>query len=120
MEVFKDMKKNTAAKAELWADRIRDFQDSGLSYKEWCQKHEIAFSTFHYWFRKLQAGSQAETSCDNPVFAKLPSEQEIHSAALLDHPPVTIFLSETVRVEIAAGCPECLMASLLHVLMGYA
>lgn len=79
------MKKNTAAKAELWADRIRDFQDSGLSHKEWCQKHEIALSTFHYWFRKLQAGSQAEASCDNLVFAKLPSEQEIHSAALLDH-----------------------------------
>lgn len=114
------MKKNTAAKAELWTDRIRDFQDSGLSHKEWCQKHEIALSTFHYWSRKLQAGSQAETSCDNPVFAKLPSEQEIHSAALLNHTPVTIFLSETVRVEIAVDCPEGLMASLFRVLMGYA
>lgn len=120
MEVFTDMNNNTVAKEDLWADRIKDFQGSGLSRKEWCQMHEISPSTFSYWIRKLQTESGETETCDDPVFAKLPSEQEIRSGALSEHAPVTIFLSESIRIEISPCCPEVLMTSLLHALKGYA
>ena len=32
---------NTASKADLWADRIHTFRESGLSRKDWCQKNGI-------------------------------------------------------------------------------
>lgn len=120
MEVFTDMDNNaaTATKEELWAERIKDFQGSGLSRKEWCQMHEVALSTFSYWNRKLQSGD-TETYGD-PVFARLPSEQEIYSGTLSGHAPVTVFLSESIRIEIGPCCPQALMASLLHALKGYA
>lgn len=120
MEVFTDMNNNTIAKENLWADRIKDFQDSGLSRKKWCQIHEISLSTFSYWIRKLQTESAETETCNDPVFAKLPSGQEIRSGALSDHAPVTIFLPESIRIEIGPCCPKVLMTSLLQALKGYA
>ena len=112
------MNNSTVAKEDLWADRIKDFQDSSLSRKEWCQMHGIALSTFSYWDRKLRS-KDTETYGD-PVFARLPSEQEICSGNLSGHAPVTVFLSESIRIEIGPCCPETLIASLLHALKGYA
>lgn len=37
------MNKNTSAKAAVWTGRIRDFQDSALSRKEWCQQLESPY-----------------------------------------------------------------------------
>ncbi|WP_416389212.1 IS66 family insertion sequence element accessory protein TnpA [Mediterraneibacter glycyrrhizinilyticus] len=39
---------NTASKADLWADRIHTFRESGLSRKDWCQKNGIPQSTLSY------------------------------------------------------------------------
>jgi hypothetical protein len=43
------------AKQELWRERIKSFQASGLSRKEWCQKHDFPENQLGYWLRKLQA-----------------------------------------------------------------
>lgn len=42
------MDENELTKTELWTQRIKDFQTSGLSQKEWCRKHQIPLSTFSY------------------------------------------------------------------------
>lgn len=103
---------NAISKADLWADRAHAFQESGLSRKEWCRQNEIPQSTLSYWIRKLQA----ETT-SGPVFAKLPSEQELHfSAADTGKPPVTVCLAENIRIEVAADCPVRLIAALLQAL----
>ena len=39
---------NTASKADLWADRIHTFRESGLSRKDWCQKNGIPQSTLEH------------------------------------------------------------------------
>lgn len=49
-----DMNNNVISKADLWADRIHAFQESGLSRKDWCQQNEIPQSTLNYWIRKIQ------------------------------------------------------------------
>lgn len=53
-----------------------------------------------------------------PVFARLPSENEL-SKTSCDHAPVTFFLN-SIRIEISAGCPAELLASLVSVLKSYA
>ena len=49
-----DMNDNVISKADLWADRIHAFQESGLSRKDWCQQNEIPQSTLNDWIRKIQ------------------------------------------------------------------
>lgn len=120
MEVFIDMNENIAEKTKLWADRIRAFQDSGLSRKDWCQQNGIPQSTFSYWFRK-QSRQRSDPELRNvPVFAKLPSEREICSDVFTGQSPITIVLSESIRIEMDADCPEERLACVFRALKHYA
>ncbi len=113
---------NTILKADLWAERIRSFQESGLSRKDWCQQNEIPQSTLNYWIRKFQSkATQAETeSVSDPVFAELPIEQDLTFHAVTGASPVTILLPENIRIEVGADCPARLIVSLLQALKSYA
>ena len=94
---------NVTSKADLWADRFHAFQESGLSRKEWCQQNGIPQSTLGYWIRKLQSEAAETESASDPVFAKLPSEHELHfSTADTGKPPVMLCLPENIRIEVAA------------------
>jgi hypothetical protein len=60
----------------------RDFNESGLSRKAWCKQHHLSISAFGYWLKKPSADcTDYELSAD-PVFARLPSEQEIYFSNL--------------------------------------
>lgn len=111
---------NIISKAALWADRIHTFQESGLSRKDWCQQNEVPQSTLSYWIRKIQGKATQAESRSDPVFAKLPSEQELRCGAVAGNSPVTILLPENIRIEVDADCPARLMAALLQALKGYA
>ena len=121
MEVIPiEMDDNKISKSDLWADRVHAFQESGLSRKDWCQQNEIPQSTLGYWIRKIQSEAP-ETECiSDPVFAKLPSEQELQFNAPAGTPPVTILLPENIRIEVGADCPSRLMTALLQALKNYA
>ena len=108
------------SKAALWADRIHTFQESGLSRKDWCRQNEVSQSTLSYWIRKIQGKATQAESRSDPVFAKLPSEQELRYDAVAGNSPVTILLPENIRIEVDADCPARLMAALLQALKGYA
>lgn len=114
------MDENELTKTELWTKRIQDFHESGLSRKEWCQKHQIPQSTFSYWIRKQTKGQPKPEQPEEPVFARLPSEQEIPSDSSANDVPVTICLPGRIRIEISAGCPVGLMSSLIHTLNAHA
>ena len=54
---------NSDQKKEFWQNHIEEREKSGLSQVEYCQAHKIALSTFGYWKRKLNQGTNAK-----PVF----------------------------------------------------
>ena len=56
----------------------------------------------------------------DPVFARLPSKQEICYSNSHEQAPVTIFLADSVRIEVAANCPSEVMASLVSTIKSYA
>ena len=115
-----DMNDNVISKAALWANRIHAFQESGLSRKDWCQQNEIPQSTLNYWIRKIQSET-LETGCTaDPVFAKLPSEQELQFNSPAGTSSITILLPENIRIEVGADCPSRLIAALLQALKNYA
>ncbi len=115
-----NMNDHIISKAALWADRIHTFQESGLSRKDWCQQNEVPQSTLSYWIRKIQGKAMQTESSSDPVFAKLPSEQELRCDAVAGNSPVTILLPENIRIEVDADCPARLMAALLQALKDYA
>lgn len=55
-----------------------------------------------------------------PVFAKLPSEQDLQVNAIAGNPPVAILFPDNIRIEVAADCPARLITALLQVLKNYA
>lgn len=121
MEVIPiEMDGNKISKTDLWADRVHSFQESGLSRKDWCQQNEIPQSTLGYWIRKIQSGTTGTESFSDPVFAKLPSEQELQFNAPAGNHSVTIFLPGNIRIEVGADCPARLMTALLQALKNYA
>ena len=119
MEVL-PMDENKLTKTELWTKSIQDFRNSCLSRKEWCLEHQIALSTLSYWIRKQAKSVIEPEQIIDPVFVRLPSEQEISSDLLSEHAPVTIYLPGNVRIEIGTECPHERMTSLLHTLKAYA
>ena len=71
-------------------------------------------------FRLLDSEVNKKEQSDEPVFEKLPSQQEISSDLSAGGVPVMIYLPGSIRIEIGAGCPVGLMASLIHTLSAYA
>ena len=115
-----DMNDHVISKADLWADRIHAFQESGLSRKDWCQQNEIPQSTLNYWIRKIQLEAPETEPASDPVFAKLPSAQELQFNAGTGNRSVTILLPENIQIEIGADCPARLLTTLLQALKNYA
>lgn len=114
------MNDNVISKADLWAGRIHAFQESGLSRKDWCQQNAIPQSTLGYWIRKIQLEAPETEPASDPVFAKLPTEQELPFNSPAGSSPITILLPENIRIEVGADCPSGLMAALLQALKTYA
>lgn len=48
-------------KHQLWAQRIADWQSSGLSQRAFCQQHDLAISTFCVWLRKIRQANEQST-----------------------------------------------------------
>lgn len=42
----------------FWTDHIQNFHLSGLSQKDYCQKHNLVYSSFGYWKRRLENGAE--------------------------------------------------------------
>jgi transposase-like protein len=73
---------------ELWRERIRNHQRSGLSVKEYCQRHDLGEGAYFYWKRKL-------TKDQGLVEVKLSSSAPT---------PVEIILRNQIRVRLAFSC----------------
>ena len=110
---------NKDEKVGLWSKRIREFQSSGQTRKDWCTEHQIPVSTMAYWIRRLKKEENTSSSEEDkePIFAKLPSESEI---AMRDTPEgtaaVTILISGYIRIEASPSCPPELFQILIRTL----
>ena len=43
---------------KLWAKRLKEWNESGLSQKNFCNDRRISYSTFHYWRKKLNSKTE--------------------------------------------------------------
>lgn len=83
-------------------------------------QHEVPQSTLGYWIRKIQSEAPGTEPVSDPVFARLPLEQELQFNTGAGNRSVTILLPENIRIEIGADCPSRLLTTLLQALKNYA
>ena len=112
---------NKDERASLWFERIKEFRTSGQTCKDWCAEHQIPAATMNYWLRKQKQEESASVHETEPVFAKLPSESEIALRdTAVENAAVNIFVSGTVRIEVAPNCPPELFHVLIRILKEHA
>lgn len=51
---------NEQNKLAQWAQTVAQCRDSGLSVRQWCQKHGVNVSSYYKWQRKVYAAAQAQ------------------------------------------------------------
>lgn len=74
-------------------EHIRRWRNSGLTQTEYCRRHDLKWSTFHYWRKRLEATSQAVTLVQVPI--GLSNEGSVFSGQGL-----TLLLGNRYKVEI--------------------
>jgi transposase len=77
------MPQSTDSKTQLWAKRLRDFENSSLTVAQFCNSVGCSVPTFYQWRRKLVADTpatsaqsaflQVQTKSDTAIQVKLPS-----------------------------------------------
>ena len=84
----------------FWSERVQEFYSNGQTYRTWCQEHQVPVSTMSYWIRKLKNVNPVSVKEDAPVFAKMPTEQELRRKELVSSQPsssIHIFLNDSIR-----------------------
>jgi hypothetical protein len=69
---------------------IRQWQRSGISQKDFCEKKDIAYATFHYWYRKFRDVD--------------PPDKVVSSFVPLSIPATTLYGSVTGGCEYRFSC----------------
>ena len=52
-------------------DNIIHWQQSGLSQKAWCEENNMAYSVFHYWYRRFRNQQRANEADAKDRFVHL-------------------------------------------------
>lgn len=46
----------SSEKATYWQQHFKNWQQSGLSQRDYCKQHKLTFSNFGYWRKRLKTG----------------------------------------------------------------
>ena len=100
------MEESTSAgsRREFWAKHLSDSDESGLSYAEYCRRHDLKESTFAYWRRRLLAAQQGRSE-----FVEL--KVSAHKKS-----DIEIILRNQLRLSVNSGFDETVLKKLIGVL----
>lgn len=87
----------SSEKLAEWAENIRQQKNSGLNASNWCQKHQIAFSTFVYWKDCLSSTLIRRSSCKKPNALKT-------TGISIEYRGVRIHLDENFDLATLENC----------------
>ena len=112
---------------EIWNDRLKDWERSGLSRAAWCRANEQSYYAFHYWYQKLRirnlpAGDKnpdseiefVELKCMNGKVSPDPG-QTVPGIQHTDHEALTVRYKDYV-VGIAEGTSKQCLTMVMEVL----
>lgn len=90
-------------KSSYWQEHFKSWENSGLSQAEYCRRHNLNYSVFHYWKRKLRRPSQPSITPESETinFVEVGSSLPFSSGLSLRTAPGDFF-----RLWIGGVCVE--------------
>ena len=85
-------------KVEYWARHIADWQESGLSQKEYCLQQDIKAHNLHYWRQRL-----CEDKAPKPKLIPV----TVHHAT-----PIRVFLKDRTIIELSSDTLDAVLTTL--------
>lgn len=100
-------------KSKVWAKRIKDWEQSGLSQAAFCRERGLTPSNFHSWKARLkQQAQEAEPNPRNMVEVTRIQPERLSPPA----PPLRLEVNASYVLELAPGFDEALLLKTLRVL----
>jgi len=98
-----------AQQRSFWAAHVRRFDESGLTRRQYCDRHHLAPATLDYWRRRSRV---------EPVPAFVPVQVRTASVAVVATPAVSVLRLRLGDVDLTlpADVDVTWMASLLQAL----
>jgi len=95
--------------SEAWHELIEAWQASDLTQKEFCAQQSIAYSGFHYWFKKFRQNKSLPNTPSGFIPVKVTSSGSgnNHSA------PIELILPDGRRVNFYEGVDAQFLRALL-------
>ncbi|MEC0229032.1 IS66 family insertion sequence element accessory protein TnpA [Paenibacillus alba] len=101
---------------QIWAERIEDFQESGLSMKAWSEKTGHSYDRLSYWKNKFQSiGTEtwlpiSVTGETSVTVSPTPSEPTLTMQIQMDSLRIDVYSGaqpEMLRDVLSALIPPC-------------
>lgn len=82
----------------VWATKIREQKESGLSINQWCQKNQVTKGSFHYWKDRLFPKDTLTRAC----FRELPVDQG--TGICMEYQGIRIFIEKSFDPITLRSC----------------
>ena len=92
-------------KERYWRKAIREAARSGLSIREFCRRHELKESQFHWWQRRLRASGPSGAK-DKPTGERAASFALVSEEAGAVEAGLELVLADGRRLRIGRGVDE--------------
>lgn len=94
------MRNNSEVHQQMF-EMVDRWKQSGLSQKSFCEKEEIKFHKFYYWYRRFYQQDKHLPIADNHGFVKLKIEKSIVATSIEIHFPkgARLFFHNPVSAE---------------------
>lgn len=99
---------------QVWRGRVEGWRQSGLSQRAFCEKNQLALSTFQLWLRRLKMRTSLVSACVEivPVFPRI-------QPARPPSPPIVVVMGGgQFRVEVADGFQRETLQEVVRALEG--
>lgn len=100
---------------ELWAERVAQWQASGLSPARFCEDRDYSQSSLYYWIRKLSEDDEPPSE-PQPCFARVVAK---NPAPMIDEDKATPVLVDIgrARITVQPGAPRVLLEMVIDTLL---
>jgi len=94
-------------KQQLWSDRIAAWKDSGLCQKQYCDEHQLTYSTFVYWRGRLKRMNGDDLASGKVNFLPVKFKQEDQASLILR-------INDRHSIEIRPGFDPDLLGKVIQ------
>jgi hypothetical protein len=100
---------------QVWRGRVEAWRKSGLSQRVFCERNQLALSTFQLWLRRLKSQGSGGLACVEIVPVSLSRIQPLRAQT----PPIVVVMGGgQYRLEVADGFHPTTLQEVVRALEG--